>query len=455
MTSCFPAFWLRVPIGDVCLGIFDGPHATPKPASDGAVFLGIKNITEDGRLDLSEIRYITEEDFPKWIKRVQPLPGDIVFTYEATLNRYAIIPEGFRGCLGRRLAVIKPDFRKVDNRFLFYYFFGEDWRRTIARNLLSGSTVDRIPISTFPTFEVSLPPLSTQKRIADILSAYDRLIENNTRRIKILEEMARSLYDEWFVKFRFPGHEQTKLVDSELGLIPEGWKADIVGNIGAAGKSIVSGPFGSNIGKRFFVDKGVPVIRGNNLTLGVKKFVDEGFVFITEEKAYELRNCEALPGDIIFTAAGTLGQIGLIPRKPKYPKYIISNKQLRVRGESKTILPEYLYYWFSRPEMVNYIINQNKGASVPLITLGILRSLPVLIPPMYLQQKFADFAIRSTNLIENLEQKNQKLRQTRDLLLPKLISGEIDVEKLEITEEEEAISDDEKVIGIREGAIAS
>jgi type I restriction enzyme S subunit len=160
-----------------------------------------------------------------------------------------------------------------------------------------------------------------------------------------------------------------------------GWRKITVDDVKAQCKgSVVSGPFGSNIGKRFFVDVGVPLIRGNNLTLGDKKFIDDGFVFITEEKAYELRNCEALPGDLIFTAAGTLGQVGIIPEFPKYPRYIISNKQLRLRCDPSIALALYLYYWFSSRQMRQYIINQNTGASVPLITLGHLRSFPIHHP---------------------------------------------------------------------------
>src|SRR3990172_9549555 len=117
--------------------------------------------------------------------------------------------------------------------------------------------------------------------------------------------------------------------------LPANWRKLKVDDIRASQKgSIVSGPFGSNIGKKFFVKNGIPLIRGNNLTLGTKKFVDEGFVYITEKKAYELRNCEALSDDLVFTAAGTLGQIGLIPKNAKYPKYIISNKQLRLSSDT-------------------------------------------------------------------------------------------------------------------------
>ncbi|MDQ1255208.1 MAG: type restriction enzyme subunit, partial [Euryarchaeota archaeon] len=114
--------WKKVPIKDLYLGLYDGPHATPKPSSSGPVFLGIKNVTEDGRLDLSQIRNISEDEFPKWTKRVLPAAGDIVFSYEATLNLYAMIPKGFQGCLGRRLALIRPDTKVVDPKFLYYSF---------------------------------------------------------------------------------------------------------------------------------------------------------------------------------------------------------------------------------------------------------------------------------------------------------------------------------------------
>jgi len=216
--------WPEVAIKDVVLGLYDGPHATPPLAEDGPVFLGIGNITEDGHFDLSTIRHIAETDFGAWTKRVVPLPGDIVFTYEATLNRYAIVPKGFRGCLGRRLALIRPDPSKVDTRFLHFTFFAAEWRATIERNRLAGATVDRIPLTRFPDFTIHLPPLPIQRKIAGVLSAYDDLIENNTRRIALLEEMAKALYREWFVELRFPGHETAEFVEDEQGRRPKGWE---------------------------------------------------------------------------------------------------------------------------------------------------------------------------------------------------------------------------------------
>jgi type I restriction enzyme S subunit len=152
-----PAGWKRAPISEIYEGLFDGPHATPAPSHDGPVFLGIGNLAESGRLDLATVRHISEDEFPRWTKRVLPREGDIVFTYEATLNRYAIIPKGFRGCLGRRLALIRLSEGSKYRNFLFLTFFSKDWRDIIARNTLSGATVDRIPLSRFPDFPISIP----------------------------------------------------------------------------------------------------------------------------------------------------------------------------------------------------------------------------------------------------------------------------------------------------------
>ncbi len=164
-----PGGWRQGPISDLYQGLYDGPHATPKPSDEGPVFLGIGNLTESGRLDLADVRHIAEEDFGHWTKRVCPQPGDIVFTYEATLNRYAIIPRGFRGCLGRRLALIRVDPKASSNLFLYCMFFSPTWREVVAQNTLSGATVDRIPLSKFPQFPVTIPP-------PEVIARFDELV---------------------------------------------------------------------------------------------------------------------------------------------------------------------------------------------------------------------------------------------------------------------------------------
>ena len=175
--------------------------------------------------------------------------------------------------------------------------------------------------------------------------------------------------------------------------------------------AIVSGPFGSNIGRKFFRESGVPLIRGNNLSIGCYPyFKEEGFVFITEEKADELKNCTSIKGDIILTAAGTIGQTGMITSAQKFPKYIISNKQIRIRVDSEISDSLFVYYWLSSPDMNWVIESYNSGSTVPLINLSSVRRFPIPNFPLQTQEKISgllsliDSAIISFDLTsKNLE----------------------------------------------------
>lgn len=173
--------------------------------------------------------------------------------------------------------------------------------------------------------------------------------------------------------------------------------------------SIISGPFGSNIGKRFFVDDGIPVIRGNNLSTTYDKFYDKGFVYVTKEKADEL-NCYAYRDDIIFTAAGTLGQVGIIPRDSKYKEYVISNKQIRARINSDIVNVYYAYYWLSSPWIQKMLIDNNKGSTVPLLTLNEVRELPIYYPENVEDQ------IKIVNILEAISKKIETNKKINDNL---------------------------------------
>ncbi len=150
--------WTNTRIGDLCLGIYDGPHATPKKTNHGPVFLGISNLV-GGRLDLTDVEHLSEEDFVRWTRRVAPQAGDIVFSYETRLGEAAQVPEGFRCCLGRRMALMRPDPSKVLPRYLLYAYLGPEFQDTLRARTVHGSTVDRIPLIDFPHFPISLPPL--------------------------------------------------------------------------------------------------------------------------------------------------------------------------------------------------------------------------------------------------------------------------------------------------------
>lgn len=282
-------------IREISVGVYDGPHATPELHDEGAaVFLGIPNLLPDGRIDVTAARWVAERDLAKWTRRVTPQPNDIVFTYEATLNRYAIIPDGFRCCLGRRTALIRPDPSLIDHRFLFYYFFSPRWRAQIEANTLTGATVDRIPLTTFPEFEVLVPDLQEQKRIAEVLSSYDDLITTNQRRIALLEDAARRLYREWFVNLRFPGHESVPVKDG----VPEGWHFVAIGEC-------FDFHIGGGWGKEFSESGSLEaayVIRGTDLPR--IRDGELGGVPLRFHPEKNLASRRLKPGDIVFEVLG-------------------------------------------------------------------------------------------------------------------------------------------------------
>lgn len=416
--------WKWMPIKEVYHALYDGPHATPKPSLHGPIFLGIKNITEDGRLDLSDVRHIAEEDFPTWTRRVHPQADDIVFSYEATLNRYAIIPEGFRGCLGRRLALIRPDISMVDPKFLYYYFFSDDWRATIALQTLSGSTVDRIPLIAFPSFQIRLPPLPAQRRIAAVLAAYDDLIENNARRIAILEEMARRLYREWFVEFRFPGHEGVRLVESALGPVPEGWHPTFVSEVATVhrGRSYAS----SNLVE----EGGLPFLNlkcidrdGGFRTTGLKRYLGP-----------HKQTQTAAAGDIIMAVTDMTQERRIVARAARVPdlgkkSFVLSMDLVKI--EPADDLPrEFIYAMLRYSGFADHVKQYANGANVLHLNPERIERYSFPLPPRPLCRAFAEVCGDFYWQCDVLQTKNDNLRRTRDLLLPGLVSGRTTVEEM-------------------------
>jgi type I restriction enzyme S subunit len=160
--------------------------------------------------------------------------------------------------------------------------------------------------------------------------------------------------------------------------LPEGWRLVTVDEIKSPEKhSCVAGPFGSNISSKYFVETGVPVIRGGNLRDDLTRFVPKDFVFVSRERAEKYKAQHVHSGDLVFTCWGTLGQVGIIPEDGPFPEYIISNKQLKLRPNQEICDPLYLFYYFACPQMVRHIIGKALGAAVPGINLGILKGFPL------------------------------------------------------------------------------
>lgn len=187
-----PAGWRMGSIRDVVSDVYDGPHATPPEASAGPVFLGIKNLTGTS-LELADIRHISEGDWVKWTKRVVPQAGDIVFSYEATLGFFALIPSDLRCCLGRRLALIRPKASNGAGHFWFHQFTALPFQQLLVKNTVQGATVNRIALKEFPSYQVLVPPVSLQMAFHDAVSSLWAKIHKNQENATTLATLRDTL----------------------------------------------------------------------------------------------------------------------------------------------------------------------------------------------------------------------------------------------------------------------
>ncbi len=401
--------WESYAIKDVYENLYDGPHATPPLCDNGAIYLGISNITENGHLDFSDIKYISENDLPRWTKRVIPREGDIVFSYEATLNRYAIIPKVFHGCLGRRMALIRPNNEKALGKFLYYYFFSDQWKQTIAENTVVGATVDRISIIKFPDFPISIPDLNTQQKIVDTLSAYDDLIENNQKQITLLEEAAQRLYKEWFIDLRFPGHENTPIHDG----VPEGWKKKRIDDFG----EIITGKTPPT-DKTDYFGGDIPFVKIPDMHKGIFPVSTE--TKLTTEGAESQSNKYIPKGSIMVSCIATVGLVNIAVETCQTNQQINS---LILNDEND------LYYLYSSMLRLKEILDGvgSNGATMTNVNKAKFASIKLLYPTVDIRDAFHVICEPWYEMILSLSIMNVKITEIRDRLLPKLMSGEIEV----------------------------
>jgi type I restriction enzyme S subunit len=187
-----PKGWGVQPIRDVVEGVYDGPHATPPESDVGSVFLGIKNLTGTA-LDLSHVRHIADEDFIKWTKRVTPKAGDIVFSYEATLGFFALIPDEVKCCLGRRLALIRPMAIDGHGHFWFHQFVAAPFQRHLDKHTIQGATVNRIALKEFPGYPVLNPPSELKQAFEVRAAAIWHKIHLNQKQAQTLANLRDTL----------------------------------------------------------------------------------------------------------------------------------------------------------------------------------------------------------------------------------------------------------------------
>ena len=383
----------KVVIADIAV-LYDSLHKTPKYSNDGYPMVRVTDINR-GYLDLSNTKKVDENTYKEFTKKYKPQVGDILFSRVGSYGNSSYVNNHEKFCLGQNTVCISPNHHLIDSFYLYCCLNSFSVKQQIDA-FVGGVAQPTISLKNINLLEIPYPNLPTQKKIAGILSAYDELIENNTRRIEILEEMARSIYREWFVKFRFPGHEQTQMVDSELGLIPEGWE---VGRL----------------------DDALILQRGFDLPTQQRK---EGNIPIYASTGVTGTHNEAkvkAPG-VVTGRSGSLGTVIYIDED-----FWPLNTTLWVK-EFRRVTPLYAFYLLSDLKLEQY----NSGAAVPTLNRNDIHGRPVVIPPQKILEQLNLFVEPLLVLKKNLLKRSDNLRRTRDLLLPRLISGEIDVENLDI-----------------------
>jgi type I restriction enzyme, S subunit len=425
----------RVKLKDVCLDITVG-HVGPMAdqyVDYGIPFLRSQNVAPF-RIDFGNLKFISEA-FHRKLKKSALSPGDVVVVRTGYPGTASVIPQSVKVANCADLVVIRPS-AEINGHFLAC-IFNSAWGRGTVSGSLVGVAQQHFNIGVAREMEITLPPVQVQDRIASILSAYDDLIENNTRRIKILEDMAQMLYREWFVNFRFPGHEKVRMVDSELGPIPDGWAAQPL-------EELLGHVIGGGWGEDEPSEKStVPayVIRGTDIPGARTGSVEKCPLRWHKESNFRSRKLEA--GDLVFEVSGgskgqPVGRSLLVGKTllGQFNKDVICASFCKLlRPKTNIRVSEALYLFlteaYSNGTIEKYQV-QSTGISNFKFT-EFIADVRMPLPPEVLMRRFQEIVSPIVDLMAVLGEKNSNLRTTRDFLLPKLISGEIPVEAAEET----------------------
>lgn len=326
-------------------------------------------------------------------------PGTLCITIAANIAESAIL--GIEGCFPDSVVGFVADPDKADVRFIKYYL---EILKLKMQNVSHGATQDNLSVDKLLSFDFLVPPLPIQRRIAGILSAYDDLIENCQRRIKILESMARSLYREWFVYFRFPGHERHAFVDSALGRIPEGWEAR---PFSAIANYINGYPFKpSQLG-----EEGKPIIKIKELKAGIVADTPRNLGNDIPEK-YNVHD-----GDVLFSWSADLDTYLWMGGEGLLNQHLF--KVVPLEGISRA------FCFYALKGSMPRFRSLSLGATMHHIKRSALDQVFTLFPLAALQKQFGAFVEPIHQQLITLTKNIENLRRTRDLLLPRLLSGQV------------------------------
>ena len=392
--------WPKLPISEVCSHVVDCVNRTAPVVEYETPYKMLRTTNvRGGFVDTRNVRYVTLETYERWTRRLVPKRGDVFLTREAPLGGVGRLTSDETVFLGQRLFHYRSNPDLMDARFLAYALQSpsvQGWIKGVGM----GATVEHARVGDFHKIPVPVPPLDVQARIGNILSAYDDLIENNRRRIALLEKAARLIYREWFVHFRFPGHEHGNILES----IPEGWKRRTLVELAEV-------VMGQSPKSRFYNDagEGLPFHQG---------VTDYGFRFVSHRIFSSAVTKIAEAGDILISVRAPVGRINVTQDRIVVGRGLAA---IRSRTEHRSFLLYAMKNHFYAEDIIG------TGAIYAATNKKELESQVFFEPPAVLLQEFED-QVRAIDLqIACLTSQNDNLVRARDLFLPRLMNGEVAV----------------------------
>lgn len=397
--------WKKAKLSECCQSISDGDHQAPPKSNKGIPFVTISNI-KDNSFDFTNCMHVPQSYYDNLLAKRKPQKGDILYSVVGSFGIPVLIKENVKFTFQRHIAILRPNPHIVEPAYMYYSMLSKAFFLQ-ADAAAIGAAQRTISLSSLQNLTINLPDLPTQRRIASILSAYDDLIENNRRQIKLLEEAAQRLYREWFVELRFPGHEGVKVVDG----VPEGWMKGTVDNI----VKLLSGyPFKSSE----YVSSGkYRLITIKNVKDG--EFSPDNVDYIDQLPDKVPSHCILTEGDILLSLTGNIGRVCIVNGY----NYLLNQRVAKLQ----TLHPAYAYCMFRSKEMLNKMTALSNGVAQQNLSPIRAEKIRILIPSSNLLSQFKNIVEPIISQIILLNNQITFACEARDRLLPELMGREIEV----------------------------
>ena len=376
--------WETVKLSEFCVSIADGDHLPPPKAESGIPFVTISNINAMNQIDFTNTMFVPQEYYDRLDSKRKAQVGDVLYSVVGSFGIPVYIKENQKFVFQRHIAILRSN-GKILPRFLYYTMLSRDFYAK-ADAAAIGAAQRTLSLTALRNIEIDIPTIEEQNKIVDILSAYDDLIENNKKQIKLMEEAAQRLYKEWFVDLRFPGHENTPIVDG----VPKGWRKISLCDIAP----IITGKKDANFGTK---DGAYPFF-----TCSQEPIKSPSYSFDT--------SAIILAGNGDFNVKLYRGKFEAYQRT-----YVLS-----------PIEEKYLYLLYNAVnENMAVLVKGASGSTIKFLTKGMIENIPLFTPTDELLAQYNNCSEAVQRKMECLKMKIKNATEARDRLLPKLMNGEL------------------------------